>query len=647
MIHPLQKTRIVPRFPIALLRLILLVAICLVDNFCQTVGAGVVVLNNRTNKPVLVSVQSSFETTTVSLEPTSSRPFFSEESLWVAYRTASETLRQQVDLGSIYYFTSVKNCPAGKIALREISLGSKKKKPALVKKKPNQLRVDLPGSNVIHLMVYVDEEELMTISKWKDRLRKRVATASEIIRQHSGMPVVLVGYGRWQSDNRLNDFSAILADFENKVTPPEGVVAFGFTSQLELHRRGKRRLGGTRGPLRDHLLVREWAPQIAENERIEVLVHELGHYLGASHSPEPTSVMRPTLGGSNTRLKSKRIQFDPLNTFAMAIVGEELQSRKVNQFEAISPANRILLASVYKTLKEALPDDPSSATLYKRASRNLGGKAEEVNGLEALVRLCLTEVTRVAAENRKRPVAKLSTEIEANNSFPASNASGLLQQVTNDELTNLYVKTIATTVAASRLPADEQQQALIYTIPLAMDRSAALNRFGFFKELSKAADPQRQRQMRMNLIGQPTARQRNDSLLHFAISAALTIREGEAEARFWGYAKEAFDSLPDGSGFSFTDIAADEAGIRFAKALIAGTISPKILAERFDIAHFMPSIEGLPEGLRQEEFIAKYGGKDDARYSDQLNKINRRINLLPPYFRFTTILPIEASVPSE
>ena len=78
-------------------------------------------------------------------------------------------------------------------------------------------------------------------------------------------------------------------------------------------------MAGTRGPLHSHILVREWSPQMSEPERLEFLVHELGHFLGASHSPEPDSVMRPVLGDQPGRsARAFRIRFDPVNTLVMS-----------------------------------------------------------------------------------------------------------------------------------------------------------------------------------------------------------------------------------------------------------------------------------------------------------------------------------------
>ena len=70
-----------------------------------------------------------------------------------------------------------------------------------------------------------------------------------------------------------------LREFEIEVDPAPGQIAIGFSSQYRF-RKGVNGLGGTRGPLNSHILLRESAPTIVEPERLEALVHELGHFLG-------------------------------------------------------------------------------------------------------------------------------------------------------------------------------------------------------------------------------------------------------------------------------------------------------------------------------------------------------------------------------
>src|SRR5205085_7080037 len=114
------------------------------------------------------------------------------------------------------------------------------------------------------------------------------------------------------TDNNINNFDKTLAEFEQNVKPEPARLAIGFTSQYEVPR-GAFHLGGTRGPLHTHVLVREWSKHISEPERMEVLLHELGHFLGAVHSPAPDSVMRSILGDRIARVKDFRITFDPVN----------------------------------------------------------------------------------------------------------------------------------------------------------------------------------------------------------------------------------------------------------------------------------------------------------------------------------------------
>ena len=78
-------------------------------------------------------------------------------------------------------------------------------------------------------------------------------------------------------------------------------------------------------PLHPYILMREWTPT-TEPGRLEVLLHELGHYLGAVHSPEPTSVMRRKLGDGRSVSLRFPVGFDPLNTLAMNLVVGELRA---------------------------------------------------------------------------------------------------------------------------------------------------------------------------------------------------------------------------------------------------------------------------------------------------------------------------------
>ena len=93
---------------------------------------------------------------------------------------------------------------------------------------------------------------------------------------------------------------------------------------------------------------------------------------------------------------------------------------------------------------------------------------------------------------------------------------------------------------------------------------------------------------------------------------------GPAEAA--GLAKELVDAHSQ-SGFSFADLAADRAGIRFARGVIDKKLALPMLAQSFSVPGFMPSTKDLPEGLTATDVAAQFGSKDDARLLKQLRLI--------------------------
>ncbi len=106
--------------------------------------------------------------------------------------------------------------------------------------------------------------------------------------------------------------------------------------------------------------MREGNPQINEADRLEFLIHELGHFLGAAHSPERESVMRPVLGDKRTGRTNFRIQLDPVNTLAIAIISEEMRRRNLTKMGELSPDTRKRLSQIYMELARSMPDDPAA-----------------------------------------------------------------------------------------------------------------------------------------------------------------------------------------------------------------------------------------------------------------------------------------------
>ncbi|PIE43751.1 MAG: hypothetical protein CSA50_03890 [Gammaproteobacteria bacterium] len=130
-----------------------------------------------------------------------------------------------------------------------------------------------------------------------------------------------------------------------------------------------------------------------------------------------------------------------------------------------------------------------------------------------------------------------------------------------------------------------------------------------------------------------TLANRNDLRLHFIFSAALKLLSDSGLSFAIGEFKELLDTQQGGSGFSYADLAADRAGIRFAEISQRKNDALKVqtMASRFaDEQTFFPDITGLPEGISRKEF-EKRGGIESDYYKNYLTTINRRIDLLPLY----------------
>jgi hypothetical protein len=127
---------------------------------------------------------------------------------------------------------------------------------------------------------------------------------------------------------------------------------------------------------------------------------------------------------------------------------------------------------------------------------------------------------------------------------------------------------------------------------------------------------------------------RTDLSKHFLVSAAITVSGGTGLANLAGIFKEMDDSR-GGSGFSFADLAADRAGVRFAETAIASSSQAKLVQQQMgNIAmesDFMPNIENLPEGIQELEFKRNYQDLDSASYRMIEAEIERRINLCRIY----------------
>lgn len=126
---------------------------------------------------------------------------------------------------------------------------------------------------------------------------------------------------------------------------------------------------------------------------------------------------------------------------------------------------------------------------------------------------------------------------------------------------------------------------------------------------------------------------RDDLRLHFIFSATLKILSSSGLSFSVGEFKELLDSRQGSSGFSFADLAADRAGIRFAELAVheSGAVQLQDMAQQLAREEvFFPAIAGLPEGIHQQEF-ERLGGIDSNYYKKYLTIIEQRIDKLALY----------------
>jgi hypothetical protein len=284
----------------------------------------------------------------------------------IAFDAGKARRQYQLRANAAYYFADF---PGG-LDLQELGLTGGRERP---REAPAERPPEAPGKQaanaaparprVLTVKILVDQKEPATRQVWEKRLRARIAAASEVLEHHCRVQLRVVAVAEWQSDDTEIELTRLLRDFERKVPAAPAQIAIGFTSQ-RLREGHEGRIGATRTALRDHILVREWW-SARERGRLEVLLHELGHYLGAAHSAEADSVMRSDLGTGALIRDDRSPRFDPVSTLIMNLVAEEVFEGGVTHLSKLSPATRDRLREVYGELAQTLRNDPTPAVYLR------------------------------------------------------------------------------------------------------------------------------------------------------------------------------------------------------------------------------------------------------------------------------------------
>ena len=123
---------------------------------------------------------------------------------------------------------------------------------------------------------------------------------------------------------------------------------------------------------------------------------------------------------------------------------------------------------------------------------------------------------------------------------------------------------------------------------------------------------------------------RRDFAEHFIISAAITVNGGSRLANAIGLIKEEEDANK-GSGFSFTDLAANRAGVKLGERATgdaAAHVQQRLAAAQSD-ADLLPNFRDLPEFMPQAEFDRRFGPIGSPRYQKVIDRIDARLAAHP------------------
>lgn len=136
-------------------------------------------------------------------------------------------------------------------------------------------------------------------------------------------------------------------------------------------------------------------------------------------------------------------------------------------------------------------------------------------------------------------------------------------------------------------------------------------------------------------LSQVELRGRSDWTKHFCVAAAITLLSEDVISHAASLLKEEIDAGRAGSGFSFSDLLAGEAGTTFALHATRDEATARAMQERivggFRVEEFFPPAADLPEEIPDAELQSIYGGVGGEGYNRLIEEIEQRISFCAAY----------------
>ncbi len=323
------------------------------------VGAAVVVVENRTAEQVAFGIrQSGGPTDRHRLSAGALEPIAVAGPVEISFDAGGQPHRYRLRPNSAHYFAArgdrldlfARLLPAAAPSPRQGS-GQIAPRPARTSDPSDIIRIPVK--------LLADDAVPTVRTVWEKRLRGRLAAASEIFERYCRVRFDVVAVGMWKSDEDAGDFAASVAEFETQGESRAGPPGDRLYRPVSVPAGRTPRRRHAR-PVQSAHLDSRGAVRVSEPERLEVLVHELGHYLGAAHSAETTSVMRPLLGDRQAVARRFHIGFDALNTLAMYVIAEDYRRAPLSRLWQLPAETKRVLRPTYAALARELPDDPAA-----------------------------------------------------------------------------------------------------------------------------------------------------------------------------------------------------------------------------------------------------------------------------------------------
>lgn len=482
------------------------------------------------------------------------------------------------------------------------------------------------GPVKIPVTLLVDDADRRADALWRKTLRQRFDEAAAVIESHVNVKLEFAGFDTWKSDPDTKEIGELLADFSTKVKVKPGSLAIGYTSRVKVDPNEPQHLvpfGAVKPFPTGHILLRESGPK-ADPEKVEALIQHLGLAFGATLiDPEADggSVMRSKIADGLALHPEYRYRFDPLNVLAMNIWVEELRRGPLAQVTEASPAAKLRLTRVYRALIKLHPGDSNVLAYLNEFDREVANLPAPKKEPEPAPKVEPPPSMTLARDQVARHVVRAIAARAKSNTGEAA--------LTGDDLTKEYVKAAAiATWKADGLTADQEQRVsgFLVGIAIALDDGDALRSDPATAEFAKTIELDSERAERLKALGNPTLRGRRDLCRRFAIGcgtgeALRTFSQAEQFALDRSFSKAA-GARP---GVNFSALAAEFAGIEFARLAGQDTIHVKRLMGEASIAAFLPPLDGLRDGLSLERFQEDFGDMADPRFQKVLADIRERL----------------------